>query len=258
MEVLGRMLGFGGHSGKAHSCGVLRTCCPLLSSSDLLAAHQALEAAVPPQNHLTNYHHKNPTSPGVNPDHMHGGGSLMHQGFHQHTSGHLDAQWMQGHTPAKVPQYIQPVTPNMFQSPLQMIRPPLSQYGPALSAKHMREINVQSLYNMGDSSVLSPVATQDLRSATRNLAKYTAYQDMMAAGAQPLQQIQGRCGLKPDVGGQGRVQNLQYPNGATEFGEFPWQAALLKRLGTADSLFVCGATFLSEQWAATAAHCIKK
>lgn len=68
----------------------------------------------------------------------------------------------------------------------------------------------------------------------------------------------GKCGSRPNVGVHGRVQNLQYHETATEFGEYPWQAAILKRLGPSDSLYVCGGTLISAHFVVTAAHCIKK
>ena len=68
----------------------------------------------------------------------------------------------------------------------------------------------------------------------------------------------GHCGIRNAVGVQGRVQNLQHDSASTEFGEYPWQVAILKRLGPVDSLYVCGGTLISSLWVATAAHCIKK
>ncbi|CAG2104983.1 unnamed protein product, partial [Medioppia subpectinata] len=68
----------------------------------------------------------------------------------------------------------------------------------------------------------------------------------------------GNCGKRHAVGIHGRVQNLQYHESSTEFGEFPWQVAILKRLGPADSLYVCGGALISPNFIATAAHCLKK
>ena len=68
----------------------------------------------------------------------------------------------------------------------------------------------------------------------------------------------GTCGARNAVGIHGRVQNLQYHESSTEFGEYPWQVAILKRIGPADSLYVCGAAMITSEWVITAAHCIKK
>lgn len=71
----------------------------------------------------------------------------------------------------------------------------------------------------------------------------------------------GRCGVRTALGIAGRVQN-GHPTPGTEsqaeFGEFPAHAAILKRLSPGDSLFVCSAVLVSNQWLATAAHCVRK
>lgn len=79
---------------------------------------------------------------------------------------------------------------------------------------------------------------------------------VMPAGNRRL--LEGRCGLRQSSGVNGRVQNLQYTENSAEFGEYPAQAAILRRLNGSESLFVCSGTLISQSWVATAAHCIRK
>ena len=50
---------------------------------------------------------------------------------------------------------------------------------------------------------------------------------------------------------------FSFQRGQASFGEYPWQAAILKRSG-GDMVYVCGATLVSDQYLMTAAHCVKE
>ncbi|KAK8728788.1 hypothetical protein OTU49_008939, partial [Cherax quadricarinatus] len=65
----------------------------------------------------------------------------------------------------------------------------------------------------------------------------------------------GSCGRRNSVGLLGRVKNHDLQQGDTEFGEYPWQAAILRR-ETGESVYVCGAALVDSQHLVTAAHCI--
>ncbi|CAG0913570.1 unnamed protein product [Notodromas monacha] len=66
----------------------------------------------------------------------------------------------------------------------------------------------------------------------------------------------GQCGVRYARGITGRVKTLTYADGDAEFGEYPWQAAILKKEGI-DNVYICGGTLIDDQHIATAAHCIK-
>lgn len=73
--------------------------------------------------------------------------------------------------------------------------------------------------------------------------------------------MSGRCGVRETLGITGRVQNTNPSPGSetlADFGEFPAHVAILKRISAGDSLFVCSAVLISNQWIATAAHCVRR
>ncbi|XP_042215657.1 uncharacterized protein LOC121861800 [Homarus americanus] len=63
------------------------------------------------------------------------------------------------------------------------------------------------------------------------------------------------CGRRNSVGLLGRVKTDSFDHGDTEFGEYPWQAAILRR-ETGESVYVCGAALIDSQHLVTAAHCV--
>ncbi|ODN03108.1 Serine proteinase stubble [Orchesella cincta] len=71
----------------------------------------------------------------------------------------------------------------------------------------------------------------------------------------------GTCGKRNAYGINGRVVtgvqgNYGIGNGDTEFGEYPWQVAILRKEG-ADNVFVCGGSLIDSRHVLTAAHCIQ-
>ncbi|XP_047497186.1 LOW QUALITY PROTEIN: uncharacterized protein LOC125044534 [Penaeus chinensis] len=63
------------------------------------------------------------------------------------------------------------------------------------------------------------------------------------------------CGRRSSFGLLGRVKNTHFEQGDTEFGEYPWQAAILRR-DAGDNVYVCGAVLIDHRHLLTAAHCI--
>lgn len=74
--------------------------------------------------------------------------------------------------------------------------------------------------------------------------------------AQPPQVQLGRCGVRNAAGITGRIKNPVYVDGDSEFGEYPWHVAILKK-DPKESIYACGGTLIDAQHVITAAHCIK-
>ncbi|KAM8710902.1 hypothetical protein ACLKA7_017517 [Drosophila subpalustris] len=73
--------------------------------------------------------------------------------------------------------------------------------------------------------------------------------------APPAQQL-GRCGTRNAAGITGRIKNPVYVDGDSEFGEYPWHVAILKK-DPKESIYACGGTLIDAQHIISAAHCIK-
>lgn len=66
----------------------------------------------------------------------------------------------------------------------------------------------------------------------------------------------GQCGKRNTHGITGRIKTPAYVDGDSEFGEYPWQVAILKK-DPQESVYVCGGTLIDSLHVLTAAHCIK-
>ncbi|XP_019766389.2 uncharacterized protein LOC109541840 isoform X2 [Dendroctonus ponderosae] len=65
------------------------------------------------------------------------------------------------------------------------------------------------------------------------------------------------CGTRHSQGINGRIKNPVYVDGDSEFGEYPWQVAILKK-DPKESVYVCGGTLIDPLHILTAAHCVKQ
>ncbi|XP_013140259.1 PREDICTED: uncharacterized protein LOC106104678 [Papilio polytes] len=72
----------------------------------------------------------------------------------------------------------------------------------------------------------------------------------------PQASNRGQCGIRHSQGINGRIKTPSYIDGDSEFGEYPWQAAILKK-DPKESVYVCGGTLIDGLHIVTAAHCVK-
>lgn len=204
MQALSRMLGlanaFANKNDQMNGCGMLRTCCPLLSSKDILIAQQSINGGAGQEMHGYMHSFRQPQRPPMGPIH-----SPMPP--------------PQIQTMTSYPSLPIPVMPQLSGQPQPQTYPMLAsniQYGsnvyqmpPTNQVNFNRQLNRKSLER-------NQHATYN--SYNNNFQSKATYGHLLKQFGQSTV-YQGKCGIKPTQFNQARVQNLHYPASSTEFGK---------------------------------------
>lgn len=134
-----------------------------------------------------------------------------------------------------------------YKPPSQHYQRPSTYYNPTVRPSYSKPYRPPKLIQTP--SHFEPIIEMPIPVPVQNNPQYSSSVSQVAYD---------KCGTRQSIGINGRVQNLNYHESSTEFGEFPWQVAILKKLGPSDNLYACGGALISSSFVITAAHCIKK
>lgn len=259
-------MGQSGQFGQANqrSCGIMRTCCRLPQSMIQTIARPQVPQRGPHNGRLTNSINQFPlgsSAAGMRPQFE----QQLQQQQQQHLSQHLIAnhgnqnsnnyhnQQMGLQQPATYPQQN-----SLMQTGI---------VGNNFLHHQQQQQQQQSLSNQATSALMDIAGPTRLQpSDTNSIISSQQFPVRQSSNGLIQQQnsanfMSGRCGVRETLGIAGRVQNTNPMPGSeslADFGEFPAHAAILKRISPGDSLFVCSAVLISNQWLVTAAHCVRR
>uniref|UniRef100_A0A0K2SZK0 Putative LOC100164097 [Acyrthosiphon pisum] n=1 Tax=Lepeophtheirus salmonis TaxID=72036 RepID=A0A0K2SZK0_LEPSM len=114
---------------------------------------------------------------------------------------------------------------------------------------------VGSSVNTGSSSNFNQLSNQkNNRAVSSQSSGFTSFSNNINSGFPSP----GQCGKRNAQGINGRITGTQFErkSGETEFGEYPWQVAILKK-DEFDNVYLCAGSLIDGSHVITAAHCIR-
>ncbi|XP_021918811.1 uncharacterized protein LOC110829422 [Zootermopsis nevadensis] len=121
-----------------------------------------------------------------------------------------------------------------------------------VSTRTKRQVND----DIGGQNEVNPVEERQAIYGGRCGPQYVCCRRPLQPNRPPYPQGKAQCGRRHAQGVNGRIKNPVYVDGDSEFGEYPWQAAILKK-DVQESVYVCGGTLIDNLHVVTAAHCVK-
>ena len=193
--MLGLANAFANKNDQTNGCGMLRTCCPLLSSKDILIAQQSLNGGQEPHGYTHSF--RQPQRAPMGP---------------VHSPPPIQAMSSYPSLPIPVMPQMQPQMPPQLAQPAYPMLASNVQYGSNVYQMPANQVNFNRQPNRKS---LERNPTYDYSNNFQSKASYShLFKQFGQSTVYP-----GKCGIKPTQFNQARIQNLHYPASSTEFGK---------------------------------------